>query len=147
MDILIRFQVSLKGAPDSIRKIYQVFNDISYSDHETLYPFEKLISQDPSRPDDLFYRSERSRGSIVVIPSSSKLMGGGASSILDFLAPFHPTLRFLKILCQSYEVTASVGVFSDLDYFDGKFVFDVNGCITKIKLDESVDRGVFIRWD
>jgi len=147
------FNLKLQGSFENIQPVHEVFQSLWLNlveEHTFIYPYEKLISQDPSFPDDVEYRDERDSGDLVVFPLRRKtqLSNDNTTLSLEFCSQWHPTVRFVKFLCQKYRLTASLSFYDDLNYFDGRFVIDCNGNITNIKLDESLERGVFmeIMW-
>lgn len=144
------FNLKLQGSFEDIQVINEVFQNVGFKRVEektVIYPYEKLISQDPSFPDDVQYREDRFLGWSVIFPHRGnfpELSNNNTTLSLEFGSSWYPTVRFVKFLCQQYRLSASLS-FSDYEnYFDGRFVFDCHGHITNIKLDESIDRYVFM---
>lgn len=143
------FNLKLQGSFEDIQVINEVFQNVGFKRVEektVIYPYEKLISQDPSFPDDVIYRNWRVSGGPGVLPVGlfAQMSNTATTLSLEFISQWYPTVRFVKFLCQEYKLSASLSFFESENYFDGRFVFDCHGHLTNIKLDESLDRMVFM---
>jgi hypothetical protein len=143
------FNLKLQGSSEDIQAIHEVFQNVYLNltkTHTFIYPYEKLISQDPSFPDDVIYRNWRVSGGPGVLPVGlfAQMSNTATTLSLEFISQWYPTVRFVKFLCQEYKLSASLSFFESENYFDGRFVFDCHGHLTNIKLDESLDRMVFM---
>ena len=143
------FNLKLQGSFEDIQAIHEVFQNLwlNIKERQTfIFPYEKLISQDPSFPDDVVYRSYRDWGGPGVVPFRriTQLSNTATTFSLEFMSQWYPTVRFVKFLCQEYRLSASLSFCDCVNFFDGRFVFDCRGNITNIKLDESHNSFVFM---
>jgi len=143
------FNLELQGSFEHIQAIHEVFQNLwlNLKENSTfIFPYEKLISQDPSFPDDIVYRDWRVSGGPGVVPLGliAQLSNDNTTLSLEFMSHWYPTVRFVKFLCQEYTLTASLSFCDCVNFFDGRFVIDCYGNITNIKLDESLNRMVFM---
>ena len=143
------FNLKLQGSFEDIQAIHEVFQNFYLNlknTHTFIFLYEKLISQDPSFPDDVLYRNWRASGGLSLLPTGlfAQMSNTATTLYLEFTSSWYPTVRFVKFLCQQYRLSASLS-FSDYEnYFDGRFVFDCHGHLTNIKLDESHNSFVFM---
>ena len=143
------FNLKLQGSFEDIQAIHEVFQNLwlNIKERQTfIFPYEKLISQDPSFPDDVVYRNWRVSGGPGVIPVGlfAQMSNNNTTLSLEFTSSWYPTVRFVKFLCQEYRLSASLSFCDCVNFFDGRFVFDCRGNITNIKLDESHNSFVFM---